>query len=99
MRPIHSAILPYLPSRPPLRTQQGPQLADADALDGKHAVLQAIKVLAVDRRDKLPRDEAQEDAGREVVFPQAVAELGVLVDRLREGEWDGLDGVGRSVMV
>jgi hypothetical protein len=37
----------------------------------------------MNRRHELPGDEAEEDAGREVVLAQAVAELGVLGEGLR----------------
>jgi hypothetical protein len=42
--------------------------------------LEAVKVLAVDGRDELSGEEAQENAGGEVVFPDAVGHLEVLVE-------------------
>ena len=67
-----------------------PELTDAYALYRQHAILQAIQVLPVDRRHKLPRDQAQEDARGEVVFPEPVAELEVLGEGLRERQGYGL---------
>lgn len=38
--------------------QKLPQLGDTDALHGQHAVLQAVQILAVDRRHELSGDQA-----------------------------------------
>lgn len=44
----------------------------------------------MNRRYELPRREAQEDAGGEIVFPYAVAELEVGLEHCAEGEGYGL---------
>lgn len=55
--------------RLPLPRQKLPQLANGNPLHRQHAILQTVKVLAMDRRHKLARNETEEDAGRDVVFP------------------------------
>lgn len=44
----------------------------------------------MDRRHELARHEAQEDAGREVVFAQAMGEVRVLREGVAEGQGDGV---------
>lgn len=73
-----------------VRRQARPELEDAGSAGGQHTVLQAVQVLAVDGRHEAPRDEAEEDTGRDVVFADAVAELAVLVEHVPEAEGDGL---------
>ena len=46
-----------------IRGQGIPHLHDASSSSRKHAILQAIKVLAMDRRDELSRGETEEDVG------------------------------------
>ena len=56
----------------------------------------------MDRRHELPGHEAQEDAGREVVFAQAVGEVRVLRESVAEGQGDGVQedvGDGGAVFV
>ena len=64
--PINKPI-PH-PLLPPLNRQQCPQLRNPHPLHRQHGVLHAIQILPMDRRDELPRDEAEEDARGEVVF-------------------------------
>lgn len=47
----------------------------------------------MNRRDEATGDEAENDAGREVVFADAVGQLEVLVEHGAEGEGNGLCGV------
>lgn len=45
----------------------------------------------MDGRDEAAGDEAEDYAGSEVVFSEAVAQLEVLVEHGAEGEGDGLE--------
>jgi hypothetical protein len=56
----------------------------------QHAVLEGIKVFAVDRGHEFACCETQEHARRDVVFADAVAELEILVEHGAEGKGDGL---------
>ena len=67
-----------------------PCLEDTRTLRGQHAVLEAVEALAVDRRQELTCDEAQNDAGREVMFVDTVSELEVLIEHGAQRERDGL---------
>ena len=58
-----------------------PQLAHARPSDGEHAVLQTVECAAVYGRHELARDQAQENAERQIVRPQPVAKLSVLVEQ------------------
>jgi hypothetical protein len=52
----------------------------------KHAILQAVKVFAVNWRDKFAGCKAEKHAGREIVFADTVAKLEVLVEHGSECE-------------
>lgn len=66
----------------PLPRQNLPQLPNRHPLHRQHAVLQAVQILSMNRGYELAGDEAEEDAWGEVVFSEAVAELGVLGEGL-----------------
>lgn len=65
----------------PILGKQLPQLAHAHTLLRQHAILEPVQILPMNRWDELARDNGQEDAGREVMLADAVAELCIL----REG--------------
>lgn len=52
-----------------------PQLLGASALSRKHAILQAIKAAAMNRRYELSGHEAKQDAWRYVVLSDPRSEL------------------------
>lgn len=72
-----------------------PHLHDAGSPGRKHAVLQGVEVLTVDRRDETARDKAEQNPGREIVLPDAVAHLEILVKHCGEGERNWLHRVSR----
>lgn len=76
-----------------------PNLEDAGAAKREHAVLQAVEAFAVDRGHEAAGGEAEDDAGREVVLADSMAELEVLVEHGSEGERDRLGEVvsGRTL--
>ncbi len=76
--------------RPTAIHQASPKLTDTGAAGWKHAVLQAVQIPAVNRWHEAAGCQAQDDAGRKVMFADAVAELEVLVEHGAEGERDGL---------
>jgi hypothetical protein len=66
----------------PIGREQLPQIPDRHPLHRQHGVLHAIQILPMNRRHELAGDEAEEDARGEIVFAQAVAQLGVLGEGL-----------------
>lgn len=92
----HKSTIRGLPTPIPIRThkpllsQPTPHLKNTCPPRRQHAILQAIEAFAVDGRDEAAGGEAEEDAGGEVVFADAVAELEVLVEHGAKGEGDRL---------
>jgi hypothetical protein len=80
-------------SPPPLRhlgVDSSPHFPHGGSASWQHAVLQAVEILAVDGRNVFPCQEAEEDAGREVMLADAMGHLEVLVEHGTEGKWDRL---------
>lgn len=50
-----------------------PEFCDSSAAGWEHAVLETVKDSTVDGRDEAAGDQAEDDAGGEVVFSEAVA--------------------------
>lgn len=67
-----------------------PHLHDARPPRREHAVLEAIEILPVDGRHELARQETEQDPRRQVMFPDTLPHLEVLVEHGPEGKWDRL---------
>ena len=79
-KPIQRADAVPVDHRRRLLHELRPQLANAHSSGGKHAVLKAVEVLAVDWRHKLTAHETEEDTRRDVVLPDTVAQLEILME-------------------
>ena len=89
-RAPHAGLGPH--ALPALVTgrEGAPHFPDAGATGRQHAVLQAVEVLAVNGRNELARNQAEEDARGEVVLADALGHLKILVEHGVEGKGDGL---------
>lgn len=72
-------------------SQHRPYLCHSRAPSRKHAVLHAVQVATVNRRNEATRDKAEYDARGEVMFAKAMTKLEVLVEHCPEREGNGLD--------
>ena len=72
--------------------EAGPCFQDARTLRGQHAVLEAVEALAVDGREELAGEEAEDDAGREVVLVDPMTQLEILVEYGSQRQRDRLHG-------
>lgn len=77
-------------SAAPFLRQLGPDFHHPGPAGWQHAVLHAVQVAAVDRGHEAAGDQAQDDTGREIVFPETVSKLEVLVEHGSEREGNRL---------
>lgn len=68
-----------------------PHLGHPSSPSGQHAVLHAVQVAAVDGWYEAAGDQAEDNAGCEVVFAESVAKLEVLVEHGTQREGYGLE--------
>src|SRR5438034_11022768 len=78
--------------------QAHPHGKNSSALRWQHAVLQAVEVLAVNRRHESTSCEIEDHARRKIVFADTMAKLEVLVKHGSEGERDRLGVVISKVV-
>lgn len=64
----------------------GPHVHDSGPLGRQHAILQTIKILAIDGRDEFAGEETEKHTWRKVVLAYAGAKLEVLVKHGAEGQ-------------
>lgn len=69
-------------------SKQGPHLCHASTTGREHAILHTVEVASVDGWHEAASNEAEDDAGSKVMFPQPVAKLEILVEHCAEGKWD-----------
>lgn len=75
------------------RSQCLPHLQHRRSSRRKHAILQTIQILSIDRWHELAHQETEQYPRSQIVFSNAVRHLKVLVEHGAEGQRDGLSQV------